>query len=473
MLLLYCALFMATVWTALSVQAWNRRADEAQVSFEDHQAALTASLPIWTAYRAFKAGLPAYAAQGVATEQAAISSAGVVKLVAAGQYVQAKALLAAASTQLDADLAVAKDKKQQEDAAAEAAKQQGGLKGVLTAPGATLASCSVALLSGQESVASAVPGTDGAYALAAHIGLYNVTAQCPGFTSFAKEGVSINSQEQTVLDIVLAKPAPTPTPKPVASATPRAVVTPTPAPADNSDPYSYYRQVTVRTSKGSFDVKLLTLELGSGHVRVEVDTASDTDCTNNCPVKPVKQYVDGLGGFAGVNGTYLCPADYASCAGQTGSFYYKVFNSRLGVMINANNKLGEHDPFLAFDRSGNAKFYDEWFRTLSSSFPIYSGISCRPLLVYQGANKIDPSTLDSKELTAHTIRTGLGMKGTTLYVAVPSGATVPDLADIMVSLGVDNAINLDGGGSSALYYKGSYKTGPGRNVPNALVFVRQ
>ncbi|MBI4090347.1 MAG: phosphodiester glycosidase family protein, partial [Candidatus Kerfeldbacteria bacterium] len=37
------------------------------------------------------------------------------------------------------------------------------------------------------------------------------------------------------------------------------------------------------------------------------------------------------------------------------------------------------------------------------------------------------------------------------------------------ALKMDYAMNLDGGGSSALWYRGSYKVGPGRNVPNALV----
>jgi exopolysaccharide biosynthesis protein len=50
------------------------------------------------------------------------------------------------------------------------------------------------------------------------------------------------------------------------------------------------------------------------------------------------------------------------------------------------------------------------------------------------------------------------------------GATVPDTGYVFKALGADYALNLDGGGSSALYF-GGYKVGPGRNLPNAIVFT--
>jgi len=42
----------------------------------------------------------------------------------------------------------------------------------------------------------------------------------------------------------------------------------------------------------------------------------------------------------------------------------------------------------------------------------------------------------------------------------------------MQSLGAENAMNLDGGGSVAMVYNGSYKVGPGRNLPNAIIFAQ-
>lgn len=54
---------------------------------------------------------------------------------------------------------------------------------------------------------------------------------------------------------------------------------------------------------------------------------------------------------------------------------------------------------------------------------------------------------------------------------VAKAATVGDLAAIMQTMGVDNGLNLDGGGSSALYY-GGYKVGPGRSLPNAIIIAQ-
>jgi exopolysaccharide biosynthesis protein len=48
-----------------------------------------------------------------------------------------------------------------------------------------------------------------------------------------------------------------------------------------------------------------------------------------------------------------------------------------------------------------------------------------------------------------------------------------DLAAIMQAIGMENAFNLDGGGSSAMIYDGQYKVGPGRNIPNALIFIKK
>lgn len=53
-----------------------------------------------------------------------------------------------------------------------------------------------------------------------------------------------------------------------------------------------------------------------------------------------------------------------------------------------------------------------------------------------------------------------------------SDATVPDSAAVYQTLGADNAINIDGGGSTALWLNGSYIYGPERAIPTAILFVR-
>jgi hypothetical protein len=56
-----------------------------------------------------------------------------------------------------------------------------------------------------------------------------------------------------------------------------------------------------------------------------------------------------------------------------------------------------------------------------------------------------------------------------LGMAVVSGVTMKQLGEIALSLGMVEAMNLDGGGSSGLYYNGSYVATPGRLLSNAVV----
>jgi exopolysaccharide biosynthesis protein len=212
----------------------------------------------------------------------------------------------------------------------------------------------------------------------------------------------------------------------------------------------------------------MTFDLGSGHIKVVADTANDSDCTDGCPVRSVKSFVERNGGFAGINGTYFCPTSYADCAGKTNSFYWKVLNSRLGKMMNADNKLGEEDPFYAFSSTGKATFYTDWVYYGGGA---YAGISSKPLLIKGGGYAVKDDHLDSNQKTAKVQRAALGLKGQTFYVVVIQSATVYDLAYVMQELGVDNAMNIDGGGSTAMTYKGIMRRGPGRDVPNALIFV--
>jgi exopolysaccharide biosynthesis protein len=70
-------------------------------------------------------------------------------------------------------------------------------------------------------------------------------------------------------------------------------------------------------------------------------------------------------------------------------------------------------------------------------------------------------------------RGAFGWNADSFFLVVGSSATVPDMAYVMKGLGADFAINLDGGGSAALYYDGAYRAGPGRLLPNAIVFKRK
>lgn len=227
-------------------------------------------------------------------------------------------------------------------------------------------------------------------------------------------------------------------------------------------PASGYCKLSVKTSNGTFTVYVIAGSISS----VKTLTANSESCANNCPTKSLKTYSDENGGYAGMNGTYFCPADYSSCSGKVASFDFPVYNSNLAKWINEDKLFWNDRAMLAFTGS-TAVFYPNAnsYTTLAG---IKAGIVNYPGLVHNGTKIVNNYPLSSSQLTKGT-RGGIAVKGSTVYLVIASSATVVDFANVMLELGVTHALNLDGGGSAALYYKGSYKIGPGRSLPNALI----
>lgn len=238
-------------------------------------------------------------------------------------------------------------------------------------------------------------------------------------------------------------------------------------------------RLTVATTRGNFAIEVLTIDLANPRVKILTDTGDSYDCTDNCTVKSLDAYVGQNGGFAGINGTYFCPKDYASCASQDGSYYWMVYNSRTGKLIHEYQNQFNSGPLVAFDSQQRWHFYLH-----AKDFPgiaafagqygsnLQAAISNGPALRYEGRNVLNESTLDDKQRTVKSNRSGIGFRGTKVFFIVSHGATVGDLGAIMEAIRMDYAINLDGGGSSAMYF-GGYQAGPGRNIPNAIVAVEQ
>ncbi len=257
-------------------------------------------------------------------------------------------------------------------------------------------------------------------------------------------------------------------------------VTPTPAstPVPTKPPITYstsmsgegYSRSTVKTDAGDFPITCIGANKNS--TRVVTDSANESDCKDNCPVLPLADYATRNGGFAAMNGMYFCPADYASCAGKVNTFDTLFFNSRVKAYINSDNNKYSVIPFLAVDAGSNPIFKHktlEWGRDTG----IQAGTAGNPLLIAGGGNVVGEYSLDDKQRNVKSNRGAFVQKGDTIFLCVVGGATVPDSASVYQKLGVDNAINIDGGGSSALWVNGSYIYGPGRNIPTAIIFTRK
>lgn len=199
---------------------------------------------------------------------------------------------------------------------------------------------------------------------------------------------------------------------------------------------------------------------------VVTDTANDDGCRNNCPAKSLAQYVKDNGGRGGMNGTYFCPSDYSWCAGKVGSYDFPVWNNRKKKWMEADKLFWNGRGMMVF-RSGSAQFFPN-AAAVGAPSDITGGIVNYPSLLSGGKLVLDEGSLSAGFKTKGT-RSGIGFGNGKLFLVVARSANVKDLAGIFISLGATDALNLDGGGSAALYESGRYKRGPGRSLPNAVI----
>lgn len=103
-----------------------------------------------------------------------------------------------------------------------------------------------------------------------------------------------------------------------------------------------------------------------------------------------------------------------------------------------------------------------------------AGIVNYPGLVNGGVVQIDDnqSGLSDKQKAVGT-KVGIGLRDSkNVMIVIASNVNMQQFAYVFKSLGATGALNLDTGGSTAMYYNGKYLYGPGRNIPNAVIFAR-
>lgn len=244
----------------------------------------------------------------------------------------------------------------------------------------------------------------------------------------------------------------------IAASIPKVAV-PANAPASNTAPSSGYARQKVATGRGEFVVSMVV----APGARVVIETASDSDCSDNCPTKSLAEHVAASGGFAGINGSYFCPPDYPQCQGKVNSFDTLAVNGRSKAVLNRANNVYSTVPLVAAYAT-NLSFYDQtvqWGPDGSGG----GGMANYPRLLRDGS-------VATEQENGKGTRGFIGMKDGAVVIGHVYAASFADTAVVLQTLGLQNALNLDGGGSSALWADGGYKVGPGRSLPNAIVLVR-
>lgn len=246
--------------------------------------------------------------------------------------------------------------------------------------------------------------------------------------------------------------------------------------------YSSYQHIHVDTEKGNFSVDLIKIDLSDPNLKILTLPASDSVVKNRTNVaKPLSDYVFKNKGFAGINGSYFCSS--SGCGGAN-YYFFPIYDSLSGKLVNEDQlKYWTTGPIIAFDSNNRFHYFldSRYFHpnTFSQEFGanLQAAIGNKPRLIEKGMNALIDWDLDSSQKDRKALRNALGYKENKndpghgeVYLAVVHNATVDDLAIVMKALGLDYALNLDGGSSAALIYNDEYMVGPGRDIPNALIF---
>ena len=241
---------------------------------------------------------------------------------------------------------------------------------------------------------------------------------------------------------------------------------------------SYSLRRLISSSMGDFYVDVVEIDLNNPDLEIITDTASDSDCQGGCLAQSLGEFIFDNDGFAGINATY-----FDTGAARKNYYFFPVYNTNLEKMINQDQlKYWTTGPIMAFDKDNNFYYFKDSreFESVAHfeekyGVELQAALGNKPRLVENGMNLLIDWEMDHGQETVKTWRTALAYKdegegkGKLLLVAARA-ATVPDLAEILKAMDVDFALNLDGGWSTALFYNDEYMIGPGRDIPNALIF---
>ena len=229
----------------------------------------------------------------------------------------------------------------------------------------------------------------------------------------------------------------------------------------DKSPVSVERKL-ISAAGTTFSVQMVTVSLMDPRVDLEV-SAADGGIGS---VEELSSIARRHGAILAVNGTFFDaytdspiknPYGYLF---NRGKMLYKSSGDKKTVFTYSSNMLAEVLPGAAFeDRYPDGS--------------VDGALQAGPRLVQDGATALNPQRegfRDPKILTSSGARSALGLTTDHKLILLTTGAaTINQLAAIMKSAGAWQAMNLDGGASSGLYYNGAYLTRPGRLLSNALL----
>ncbi len=243
--------------------------------------------------------------------------------------------------------------------------------------------------------------------------------------------------------------------------------------------FSSYEHKKINITTGIFNTDIVRIDLDNPNLEIITDTANIDDCEQNCSARSLADFVLANQAFAGINASYF---DTSSI--KANYYFAPVWNTKKQILFNQDQlKYWTTGPIVAFDTKNNFYYFKDSreFSSVENFENSYHNklqalMSNRPRLVENGMNQLVVWQVDNKQENCRAVRNALaykqgefGSKGE-LFLVVVHNATLPELAEVLKALKIDTALNLDGGSSSALWYNDEYMVGPGRNIPNVILF---
>ena len=291
--------------------------------------------------------------------------------------------------------------------------------------------------------------------------LYYSRAEMDEF--FAENGVAETTEETDTSMIVITKPTPTPSPEELAAG---AASAPEATPAPENLLYTGEGLEIFSVKGGSYSGYMMVVADPS---RVSVGTSADAFSSK--PGMQLNDLAKHCGALAAINGGGF---EDPNGLGNGGMPIGLVVAD--GKVMHTGN-AGSNNIVVGFNEDDVLVVGKYTAKTDLSKLRIRDALSFGPALVVNG--KAASVKGASSGLNPRTV-IGQRADGAVLMLVIDGrqiaslGATYADCIDIMLEYGAVNAVNLDGGSSSLMYFKGRYvnngvKLTGSRRIPTAFI----
>lgn len=233
-------------------------------------------------------------------------------------------------------------------------------------------------------------------------------------------------------------------------------------PAGSSTKPIVSAQQTYKVGGHSFTAQVVTISLM--HPKIQLDVALAGDAIGK--VEELSSIAKRNHAIVAINGTFF---DAYTKGAYKAPYGYIVSSGKI-----RKKSSGDLRTMFIYDKNNLAELIPGAdFTERFEGGQLDGGLQVGPRLLKDGKVSLNVKAegfRDPKILTGGGARSALGItRDHKLILLTTGGATIPQLAEIMKQAGAYQAMNLDGGASSGLYYDGKYMTQPGRKISNALL----